>query len=94
MEVVEVHDMCVFYYFQNEVYWWLYLWKICFLLIAIASFLLGCSGNKKENTLQDEEGTPVINLSSDNVSKVALLPLSEAAAKVEIVFVGGDGRII
>ena len=49
------------------------------------SFLLGCSGNKKENTLQDEEGTPVINLSSDNVSKVALLPLSEAAAKVEIV---------
>ena len=59
--------------------------KNCFLLIAIASFLLGCSGNKKENTLQDEEGTPVINLSSDNVSKVALLPLSEAAAKVEIV---------
>ena len=34
-----------------------------------------------------------INLSSDNVSKVALLPLSEAAAKVEICFVGGDGRI-
>lgn len=59
--------------------------KNCFLLIAIASFLLGCSGNKKENTLQDEEDTPVINLSSDNVSKVALLPLSEAAAKVEIV---------
>ena len=59
--------------------------KNCFLLIAVASFLLGCSGNKKENTLQDEEGTPVINLSSDNVSKVALLPLSEAAAKVEIV---------
>ena len=59
--------------------------KNCFLLIAIASFLLGCSGNKKENTLQDEEGTPVINLSSDNMSKVALLPLSEAAAKVEIV---------
>ena len=28
--------------------------KNCFLLIAIASFLLGCSGNKKENTLQDE----------------------------------------
>ena len=47
--------------------------KNCFLLIAIASFLLGCSGNKKENTLQDEEGTPVTNLSSDNVSKVALL---------------------
>ena len=43
--------------------------KNCFLLIAIASFLLGCSGNKKENTLQDEEGTPVINLTSDNVSK-------------------------
>lgn len=59
--------------------------KNCFLLIAVTSFLLGCSGNKKENTLQDEEGTPVINLSSDNVSKVALLPLSEAAAKVEIV---------
>ena len=44
--------------------------KNCFLLIAIASFLLGCSGNKKENTLQDEEGTPVINLSSDNVSRL------------------------
>ena len=61
------------------------IYEKLFLLIAIASFLLGCSGNKKENTLQDEEGTPVINLSSDNVSKVALLPLSEAAAKVEIV---------
>ena len=35
----------------------------------------------KGEYLQDEEGTPVINLSSDNVSKVALLPLSEAAAK-------------
>ena len=63
----------------------LLVFSFCELVIAIASFLLGCSGNKKENTLQDEEGTPVINLSSDNVSKVALLPLSEAAAKVEIV---------
>lgn len=56
------------------------------LLIAIASFLLlGCGGNKKESAVQNEEGIPVINLSSENVSKVASLPLSEAAAKVEIV---------
>lgn len=54
------------------------------MMIATALFLLGCSGNKKENILQDEAGIPVINL-SENVSKVASLPLSEAAAKVEVV---------
>ncbi len=58
--------------------------KNCFLLIAIASFLLGCSGQKRRILCKMKKGTPVINLSSDNVSKVALLPLSEAAAKVEI----------
>lgn len=67
--------------------------KNCFLLIAIASFLLGCSGNKKENTLQDEEGTPVINLSSDNVSKEAFTTIERSCCESGDCFVGGDGRI-
>lgn len=55
-----------------------------FLLMAVALFLCGCNGGKR-NALQEGKGIPVIDLSSDNVVKVASLPLSEAAAKVEIV---------
>lgn len=58
--------------------------KYSFLLLSIL-FFAGCSSNKKQSMPNESpDGIPVIDLSA-NVLKVQSLPLSDAAAKVEIV---------
>lgn len=55
-----------------------------FYLLLLCLFL-GCSSNKKQQTiLSNQEGTQIINL-SENILEVSSLSLSEAAAKIEFV---------
>ena len=54
-----------------------------FLLLIGVFVLLGCSSNKKQESIS-KSGIPVINLSED-VSTVPSLLLSEVAEKLEIV---------
>ena len=53
------------------------------LLLMLGGFIVSCSSKKQTDAMQSN-GVPIINL-SDNVQEVKSLPLSDVAAKVEIV---------